>query len=285
MISIIVLHHDKAEYSRACLESLLCSSARPLEVVNIDNGSCDDTPQVLMQWEQQAREAGIETQSHRFQSNAGAILGRNRALEMARGDYLVFLDNDTLVAQTDWLEKLQDFLDADTRRAAVAPRLLFPWQPFLVECCGCGVSRRGRIQYLGRGQNRDAALPETTVQCAISAAWMMTRAWVERAGVLDDAFSPVQYEDLDWCYRARSLGGEVWAMPSVELFHFEHTTTSKSGDINFKYVTTKNGILFKKRWSDTFSREDGPDEATATWLELPRLGIESVDWRALLPRT
>lgn len=283
MISIIVLHHDKAEYSRACLESLLCSRARPLEVINIDNGSSDGTPQVLMQWEERARMIGIDTQSHRFASNAGAIQGRNTALEMARGDYIVFLDNDTLVAQVDWLERLQYFLDADVKRAAVAPKLLFPWQPFLVECCGCGVSRRGRIQYLGRGQKRDAPLEKKAVQCAISACWMMPRAWVEQAGYLDDAFSPVQYEDLDWCYRARSLGGEIWAVPSVELFHFEHATTSKSGDINFKYVTTKNGILFKKRWSDTFSREDGPDEETATWLDLPRLGIEAVDWRALLP--
>jgi GT2 family glycosyltransferase len=71
MISIIVLHHDKAEYSRACLESLLLSSARPLEVVSIDNGSRDDTPRVLEEWSVTARAAGVATQLHRFETNAG----------------------------------------------------------------------------------------------------------------------------------------------------------------------------------------------------------------------
>jgi GT2 family glycosyltransferase len=48
---------------------------------------------------------------------------------MARGEHIVFLDNDTLVAQRDWLETLRDFLEADEQRAIVAPKMIFPWQP------------------------------------------------------------------------------------------------------------------------------------------------------------
>jgi GT2 family glycosyltransferase len=284
MISIIVLHHDKAEYSRACLESILLSSARPLEVINIDNGSRDDTPRVLEEWSQDAREAGIKTQLHCFDTNAGAIVGRNTALQMARGEHSVFLDNDTLVAQRDWLETLRDFLDADAQRAIVAPKMIFPWQPFDIECCGCGVSARGRIQYIGRGEARDSLTEPFVVQCAISACWMMPRRWSDRIGLLDEIYSPVQYEDLDLCYRAREMGGEVWALPAVEVFHFEHTTTSKSDDINFKYVTTKNGVTFKRRWSQVFHIEGGPTEEESAWKLLDRLDIHDVDWRALLPQ-
>ena len=284
MISIIVLHHDKVEYSRACLESILLSTARPLEVVNIDNGSRDDTPQVLEEWSQAAREAGIETQVHCFQSNAGAIVGRNTALQMVRGEHIVFLDNDTLVAQRSWLEMLRDFLDANEQRAIVAPKLIFPWQPFQIECCGCGVSPRGRIQYIGRGDEHDSLREPFTVQCAISACWMMPRRWSDRIGLLDEIYSPVQYEDLDYCYRAREIGGEVWALPAVDVFHFEHTTTGKSDDINFKYVTTKNGVTFKRRWSKNFQTENGPSEEESAWKLLDRYSIHDVEWRALLPR-
>jgi O-antigen biosynthesis protein len=227
--------------------------------------------------------AGIETRTHRFEQNAGAIVGRNTALEMARGDYIVFLDNDTLVAQRDWLQKLQRFLEENPNCAAVAPKMLFPWQPFDIECCGCGVSKRGRIQYIARGESRDSVSEPFPVQCAISACWMMPRRWIEKIGVLDEAYSPVQYEDLDWCYRARAAGGEIWALPSVEVFHFEHTTTGKSDDINFAYVTTKNGITFKKRWSQMFQNENGPGEDEATWKTLEKRNIEDVDWRVLLP--
>ena len=283
MFSIIILHHNKAEYSRACLESLLRSSARPLEVINVDNGSRDGTAQVLDAWEEAARKAKISTKRLNFETNIGAIRGRNEAMAASSGDYIVFLDNDTIVAQSDWLERLRAFLDGDERRAIVAPKLLFPWQPFAIECCGCGISRSGRVQYIGRGEAREAYQEPFELQCAISAAWMMPRRLIESIGMLDDAFSPVQYEDLDFCYRAREAGAQVWALPEVELFHFEHTTTAGSGDINFKYVTTKNGILFKKRWSPLFSQEDGPSEEEAQWQPLSKQDIAEVDWQSLMP--
>jgi len=284
MFSIIILHHNKAEYSRACLESLLRSTARPLEVINVDNGSQDATPAVLDAWEKTAQAHGIQYQRHPLETNVGAVRGRNIAMQHAGGDYLVFLDNDTLVAQSDWLENLRDFLDADPQRAIVAPKLLFPWQPFLIEGCGCGISRRGRVQYLGRGESRDALMKPRVVQCAISAAWMMPRRVYEQIGPLDEAYSPVQYEDLDYCYRARAAGLQVWVQPAVELYHFEHTTTAGSGDINFKYVTTKNGLTFKTRWSATFQNEDGPTDAETAWRQIEKSNIEEVDWQALLPR-
>lgn len=283
MFSIIILHHNKAEYSRACLESLLRSTARPLEIINVDNGSQDETPRILDEWQEKAAAAGIATKRLDFASNIGAIRGRNEGMAVSSGDYIAFLDNDTIIAQRDWLEKLRDFLDADEKRAIVAPKLLFPWEPFVIECCGCGIARSGRVQYIGRGEARDALQEPFEIQCAISAAWLMPRRLIEAIGMLDEAFSPVQYEDLDYCYRAREAGAQVWAMPEVELFHFEHTTTAGSGDINFKYVTTKNGILFKKRWSPAFAEENGPSDDETQWLTLPKKEIAEVDWRALMP--
>ncbi len=137
------------------------------------------------------------------------------------------------------------------------------------------------MQYIGRGQARDAITQPQEVQCAISAAWLMTRRLVESIGTLDDAYSPVQYEDLDFCYRARAAGAQVWTYPAVELYHFEHTTTAGSDDINFKYVTTKNGILFKKRWGEQFRAEDGPSEAETQWVVLPKKDIAEVNWHEL----
>ena len=280
--SVIVLHPNKAEYSRACLESLLLSTARPLQIVNVDNGSSDQTPHVLRDWENAARERGIETERLDFSENIGAIRGRNEAVKRANGDFLVFLDNDTLVFQPDWLEKLAEFLENRPGCGVVAPKLLFPWEPFSIECCGCAVAPTGRVQYLFRGQEREATHAPQEIQCAISAAWMMRREAWDLAGGLDEAFSPVQYEDLDFCYRVRQNGYEVWTNPEVELFHFEHTTTAGSGDINFRYVTAKNAIEFKKRWSARFQAENATTDQAARWQNLPRQTIEEVDWRALM---
>lgn len=282
MISVIILHHDKAEYSRACLQSLLHSSARPLEIINVNNGSRDATAGVLDEWETAAQQAGIETQRLNYPENIGAVRGRNEAMKIARGEYFVFLDNDTIIAQKDWLETSQQFLEADPKRGIVAMKLLFPWPPFDIECCGAAISPRGRVQYLGRGQARHAMQAPQQIQCAISAAWMMRRSVYETIGELDEIYSPVQYEDLDYCYRARGAGFEVWSLPSVEVFHFEHTTTSGSGDINFKYVTAKNSITFKQRWSTLFAEENATTEEAAQWRVLPKQDIEAVNWQNLI---
>ena len=281
--SVVILHHNKVDYSRACLASLLQSSARPLQVINVDNGSSDETLALLREWEASANAIGIETRTLRFETNIGAIKGRNAALAVATGSHLAFLDNDTILGQANWLQNLGAALDARPEIGIVAPRLLFPFAPFDVECCGCAVSPSGRIQYLARGLARDSALEARQVQCAISAAWLMKRELVEQTGVLDDAFSPVQYEDLDYCYRARAAHWQVWTAPNVEVYHFEHTTTAGSGDINFGYVTAKNGVLFKKRWGATFAGENGASEAEAAWKTLAKRGIEEVEWQKLLP--
>ena len=281
--SVIVLHHNKIEYSRACLAGLLVSSARPLQIINVDNGSSDGTGALLDEWQQTARARGIEVETLRYPENIGAVRGRNVALEVATGSHLAFLDNDTIIAGTNWLQELAHALDARAEIGIVAPKLLFPWAPHRIECCGCAVSPSGRIQYLARGSERESETETRQVQCAISAAWLMKRALVEQIGVLDEAFSPVQYEDLDFCYRARAASWQVWTAPNVEVYHFEHTTTAGSDDINFGYVTAKNGVLFKKRWGQNFAIEAGATESEAMWQNVSKQEIGEVDWRLLLP--
>ncbi len=281
-VSVVVLHHDKAAYSRACLDSLLASTARPLQIVNVDNGSRDETPRVLDEWEHKAAGVGIQTVRLRFEENIGAIRGRNEALKKCNGEHIAFLDNDTICAQNDWLEKLGAFLESKPDCALVCPKMVFPWAPFQIECVGAGVSKTGRIQYIGRGEERGSRSEAFEIQCAISAAWLAKRSVFERIGDLDEVFSPVQYEDLDWCFRAREAGFSLWADARVEVFHFEHTTTAGSSDINFRYVTAKNSVEFKKRWAKMFRVENGPSEDECKWRDIERKTIEEVDAASLL---
>ncbi len=283
LVSIVLLHCNKAAYSRACLASLLACSHRPLEVVNVDNGSRDATPQVLADWQRQASEHGIQARSLSFETNIGAICGRNEAMSQATGEFVAFLDNDTLISQRDWIEVLLRFLEENPRCAIVAPVLQFPFEPFDIECAGVGISAQGRVQYIGRGEPGPSLREPFETQALISAAWLMRRAVVEQIGVLDEAFSPVQYEDLDFCYRAREQGWQCWVEPRARLLHFEHTTTAGSDDINFRYVTAKNGLLFKKRWQSFFEREAGPSEAHTAWKTIEKKSIEGIDTERLLP--
>jgi len=284
-ISIIILNHDKAAYTRACLQSLLeIPTGESFEIIAVDNGSRDQTPALLQAFVSAFKQIGVRMKVITHQENVGAIVGRNQAMEVAEGDYFLFLDNDVLAKDEGWLRTLRSRLDSHPSIAIVSPKLLFPWKPHLIECAGCAVSPSGRIQYRGRGASRDAAEfnVEQEVQCLISACILFRRKLVEEIGSLDEAFNPVQYEDLDFCYRARQAGYRVLYTPCVEMYHFEHTTTAGSRDINFKYVTIKNGLLFKQRWRHMFEHENGPPDEECLWKPIPKKGIEQMneqEWR------
>lgn len=278
LVSLIILHHNKVAYTRRCLESLLLTRYRPLEVWLVDNGSTDGTREALQLFAEKAGRQGIQVEQIWNERNQGAVTGRNQALQRVQGDYVAFWDNDIMVRDSDWVGKLQTVLEEEEQAGIVSPKLLFPFPPYPIEFAGGAVSVGGRVQYVGRGAPREA--PEYNrrreVQCVISACILIQRKLIAEVGLLDEAYNPVQYEDIDYCYRARHRGWRVFYEPTVEMYHFEHTTTAGSADLNFKYLTIKNGLRFKRRWREMFAAEGGPPDQAVQWLELPKIGVEEV---------
>jgi GT2 family glycosyltransferase len=277
-LSVIVLNHNKADYTGLLLDTLLDTQGVDLELVLVDNGSQDATPQVLAEFQPRAEAAGHAVQVLTFAENIGAIRGRNEAMAVAGGRYFAFLDNDTAVRDRDWAARLIAVLEEDPQHGVISPKLVFPWEPYPIEFAGCDVTVGGRIVYRGRGDAIDA--PEHSQRrdcpCLISACIVFPRHLYDTYGGLDEVFSPVQYEDLDFCYRVRQAGYRCLYEPAVEMYHWEHTTTAGSSGINFKYVTIKNGQTFKRRWWDMIQQDaERPDE-DAKWLELEKRGIGEV---------
>lgn len=275
--SVIVVSYNKLPYTRLCLQSMLAAAPAPDQIIVVDNGSQDGSVAFLAdEVPARAKAAGCEYTLIANEGNVGACTARNQGLELVRGDYIAFCDNDLAVRSSDWLVVLAETLDGMPDLGIVGPKLLFPYEPFRIECAGVGISRRGRVQYFGRGQAHDGehhCLPRT-VQCLTSACWLMRRELPERIGGLDEVFNPAQFEDFDYCYRAREAGWEVYYQPGAEMYHFENVTTDGSQDVNFAYVTIKNGRVFKERWRHIFAEEDGPAEEDCRWEKIPGRGID-----------
>ena len=278
LVSVVVLAHNKADYTRRCFDGLARSTYRPIEVVAIDNGSTDDTPALFASFAGQAADAGIRFRPTRLDENAGAVTGRNLALEQAEGDYIVFLDNDVVPRTRSWLERLQAVLEGDRTVGIVGPKLIYPFPPFLIQFGGGAVTPTGWVQFCGRGEPREAPAfnAPREVQCLISACWMMSRELAGRIGPLDEAFNPVQFEDIDYCYRARHAGYRVVYEPSVEMYHFENVTTGHTAKINYTYVTIKNGMRFKKKWRFMFETEGGPLDSELEWAEIEKVALSDI---------
>ncbi len=284
--SIIVISYNKLPYTRLCVASLLHSRPLPAAIVVVDNGSQDGTVGYLAdEFPGLADEAGVNFVLLRNDRNVGACTARNQALEVAKGQYIAFMDNDAAVRSRSWLQVLRNALEQENDIGIVGPKLVFPFPPYDIEIAGAAISPNGRVQYRGRGQPIDASEfnQPGEVQCLISACWLMKREVYQQIGGLDEIFNPAQYEDFDLCYRARAAGWRVWYQPAAEMYHYENVTLAGSPDVNFRYTTIKNGLEFKRRWEHMFSQEAGPPDEDCQWEPLPTKSIQEVPVPPLNP--
>lgn len=272
MFSIIVLTHNNAALTRRCLSSLLDSADADWELVVVDNGSTDETRELLGEFGVQYERTHRLLRTILNDTNAGCSTARNQGLSATAGEYVVFMDNDVSVGDRSWLSKLRAALESDARIGIVVPKLVFAADPGVIQCAGGAVSRTGRVQFVGRGERADDARFNTRrdVQCGISACMMLKREMIGETGLLDEAFNPVQFEDIDYCYRARSKGWRVVYEPAVTMLHDESATTAGVRRDKNAYTVVKHGMLFKERWRRMFEREDGPDDKDVIWKPLGR---------------
>ena len=101
-VSVIIPVYNDAVYVKRCLDSLINQTLHDIEIIIVDDGSTDDTPQVLKEYSQKDNRISIITQENSKQGTA-----RNKGLKFASGDYIAFLDSDDWV-DNDYFEKMLD---------------------------------------------------------------------------------------------------------------------------------------------------------------------------------
>lgn len=274
--SVITLTFNKLAVTQRCLTAVIRDTVSdgPWELLVVDNGSSDDTPQwITEKLTPLAAVHGVVVRMIRNPKNIGCSEARNQGIAAATGTFLVFLDNDVAPRTRAWLPRLRAAVEAAPNIGMAGPKLLYPTPDAAIQCAGVGISRRGRVCFHGRGQpNNDPAFDAPTdVQCLISACLLMRAELPRRHGGFDPIFHPVQFEDFDLCYRLREQGWRAIYTPDAEVYHFESTTTQGTPDLRNAANVIRNGLTFQKRWRHMFENEDGPPESDCRWASLPPL--------------
>lgn len=218
-ISVIVLTWNGQDYVVKCLESLLAQEPAPFEIIVVDNGSTDGTPDLVAQ-----RFPGVIL--IRNERNLGFSAGNNAGLRAATGDVIILLNDDT--------EVHPGFLSAvslafqDPAVGVVGCKLLYP-DGTIQHAGGYLYGVRGESEHMGRGAPGDehcnqAIEPEFVTGAALG----IRRACLAQIGPLDEGFTPVYYEDIDWCYRARAAGWRILYVPEGVVTHHESATADRS---------------------------------------------------------
>ena len=269
-ISVVILSHNKIDYTRTCIHSLLDSDYPDWELVIIDNGSNDGTAEWLKEFHNEAEDHDVHVELIFNSGNIGCSTARNQGIAASKGELIAFCDNDIALRNRNWLKQMAETL-SDPEIGMVGPKIIYPFDPFNIQCAGASVTPSGRIVFRGRGEDRTNPKfnEKQEVQCLISACCMTKKSVLEDCGGFDEIFNPVEYEDIDLCYRIRSHGYKIMYNPGVEMYHFESVTTEGTESLPNTYLIVKHSLIFKKRWHQMFANENGPTEDAARWKKIP----------------
>jgi GT2 family glycosyltransferase len=245
LASIIILCCNQLEYTRQCLESLLRHTRRPYEVILVDNGSTDDTPAFLEAFRQRPGPARVEVLRH--ETNLGFPAGCNRAAGRARGHYVVFLNNDTVLTP-GWLEglvrrALDDWPEVGlvgpvTNGAPPPQGIRVPYQ----ELDGLDVFAAQRRAFAGQ---------TLSVRRLTGFCLLVRRDVLERIGPFDERFDMGFFEDDDLCVRAREAGFRLVVAQDVYVHHFGSRTVHALG-IEPRQALMENFRRFKEKWGQEY---------------------------------
>lgn len=274
--SICVLCMDQFEVTKKCLESIVNMTILDefTEIIIVDNGSKDSTIPWLIDFQRENTTPRLRILLLLNSENRGCTGGRNQAVQLAHGKYIIILDNDVEIIHSDWLIKLRQFYCSYDKAGIIGPKMVFAENPKIIQQIGFGVTKSGNIGYIGRGElkSNDAYSYPRDLQGYPAACWFMESKLFTECGGFDETFFPVNYEDADFCYRIRERGYRIIYCPYVEMYHHEHITTWHSPSLSINRITLRNGKIFKERWKHMYSVEQGINQSDIFWGEVEVCG-------------
>ncbi|WP_375287180.1 glycosyltransferase [Sphingomonas sp.] len=241
-VSVVIPVHNKVDFTYRCLASLaLMPNDASMEVIVVDDGSSDPTLDLT------AIVQGVRIVRH--ETARGFVEACNAGAAVARGRYVVLLNNDTEVSP-HWLDRLREPFDLYDDVGLVGAKLIYG-DGRLQEAGGL-VWRDGRAANHGRlGSTRDPRYNflRDTDYCSGACLMLPRTLWQELDG-FDRAFVPAYFEDTDLAFRVRARGLRVIYQPLAEILHYEGV--SNGTDIaaqGIKRFQAINQPKFLERWA------------------------------------
>ena len=224
LISVIVLNYNGKGFLNSCLSSLASQTYSDFEVIVVDNGSRDGSPEYVKEnypWVRLAKN----------DENLGFAGGTNVGIRAAKGEFVITLNNDSR-ADSRFIEELIKPM-ADPEVGVCAAKMLFP--DGRINSAGICISRSGAAWDRGmfepdRGQYE--FVEEVFGACAGAALYR--REMLDEIGLFDEDFF-LYLEDVDLAFRARLAGWKCLYVPGARVIHHHGGTAGVGSDLAVYY--------------------------------------------------
>jgi GT2 family glycosyltransferase len=236
---IVVVNWNGKEILQKCLSSLFDNTASSeYKVVVVDNASSDGSVEML-------QEKFPQIKLIKNTQNTGFSKANNQGIRFALKNgakHILLLNNDVEITNARWLEVLSDVLESAPKIGIVGCKLLYP--DGTIQHAG-GVIKLRVPYHRGEGaKDADQYDKVESVDYVSGAALLIKSDVIRRIGLLDEGFTPLYYEDTDWCVRARLYGYEVAYTPNPMLIHHCGSSSSKLGIEKKRFYSRRSLIRF-----------------------------------------
>ena len=247
-LSIITINYNGLKDTCELLETLPLED-NSLEVIVVDNASKEDEASIIEQRYPMVKVI-------RSPQNLGFAGGNNLGIKAAHGEYLFFLNNDTVLRhQTSDIRPLIDRLESSDKIGAVCPKIRFSWEHHPIQYAGytplSPITMRNHAIGFGEDDHGQYDTPHPTPY-AHGAAMMVKREVIDKAGFMPECYF-LYYEELDWSMMIRRAGYDIWYEPACTIYHKESQTTGQASALRTYYVT-RNRLLFVRRNNRSHTR-------------------------------
>lgn len=241
LVSIITLHFNQLQATLNFLES-----SRQLTYPNYELIVCDMDSDI--NYVNLIRNKNFKNTSvYRSPENLGYAGGNNWGLAKARGEYVFFVNNDTLLTPGIIEGLLQPMLD-NRAIAGVSPKIISIDEPRVIQYAGFQRMNlfTGRALTIGNGETDTGQYNQSGATGSVhGSAMMVRRSVIDQIGMFPKKFF-LYYEEWDWSLRAQELGFILWYAADALIYHKGALSVGKSNPLQ-TYYHTRNRILLMRR--------------------------------------
>lgn len=249
LVSIITVDYRQPALTIQFLNSIKrYVGSASVEVIVVDNGAIQDNGERF-------RVAYPSVVYLRSTENLGFAGGNNLGIRHAKGDYLLFLNNDTEIT-SDFVGTLCHELDTHPEFGLLSPLILYHENRRKIQYAGYTPMNymNGRNRGIGSMDDNDGQYDHITVETGYchGAAMLCRRADLNKVGLMPEDFF-LYYEEMDWCEKFRRAGFKVGFTGKARIYHKESMSVGKESPLK-TYFMVRNRWLFIRRNSTRVNR-------------------------------
>jgi len=249
LVSIIIPNKDHTRDLDMCLKSIMKNTYDNYEVIVVENNSTEpETEEYYKNITSVCPKAKVLRWPGEF--NFSSI--NNFGVKEAKGEYLLFLNNDIEAINNDWLDRMLGFCQREDV-GIVGAQLLYP--DGIIQHAGVviGFGEIAGHAFVGLHPDECKAFGRamlTQDYSAVTAACLLTKKEIfDKVGGFDEEFK-VAFNDIDYCLRVRELGKKVVYNSFAALTHYESKSRGAEDTPEKKQRFADEIRMFQERWAD-----------------------------------